>query len=115
MDDESRVIKVTIDRGTGRDGRLVTYEVPIERGESVLGVLQYIHENLDPGLTFYSSCRIGLCTGCLVRVNGRPVFACTTLAEGDMLIEPHGREERVRDLVVQRRPNPETKEKESKA
>ncbi len=82
MDGESRVIRVTIDRGIGREDRPATYEVPVEEGESVLGVLQYIYENLDPGLTFYSSCRIGLCTGCLVRVNGKACFACTTLAEG---------------------------------
>lgn len=97
-----RVITVTIDRGTGGEKNLVTYRLPVERGESVLGVLQYVYENLDSSLAFYSSCRIGLCTGCLVRVNGKAVLACTTAAEGDMLIEPYHRESRVRDLVVER-------------
>jgi len=101
MDGESRVIRVTIDRGIGREDRPATYEVPVEEGESVLGV--------------HSSCRIGLCTGCLVRVNGKACFACTTLAEGDMLIEPCNRETRLRDLVVHRGVNREIKGTEGEA
>jgi len=34
-------------------------------------------------------------------MNGKVVRACTTLAEGDMLIEPHSDDARIRDLVVQ--------------
>lgn len=115
MSSERRVIKVTVDRGTGRESRPVTYEVPIEKGQSVLGVLDYIYERFDPGLTFYSSCRIGLCTGCLVRVNGKPVLACTTIAQDDMLIEPHDIKRRARDLVVQRGAEASAPEGEVKA
>lgn len=115
MSAERHVIQVTVNRGRGRVSRPVTYEVPIEKGESVLGVLDYIYERLDPGLTFYSSCRIGLCTGCLVRVNGKPVLACTTIAEDDMLIEPHDTKRRARDLVVQRGANGSSPEGEVKA
>ena len=36
-----------------------------------------------------------------VRVNGKVVRACTTLAEGDMLVEPCSDDARIRDLMVQ--------------
>jgi len=98
---KARVTTVQVRRGTGDENRLVVYEVPVEPGQSVLGVLQYIYDHLDPTLAFSCSCRIGLCSACLVRVNGKVVRACTTLVEGDMLIEPYSDDARIRDLVVQ--------------
>jgi len=99
--DKARVITVQVRRGSGDENQLATYELPMEPGQSVLGVLQYIYDHLDPTLAFSCSCRIGLCSVCLVRMNGKVVRACTTLAEGDMLIEPHSDDARIRDLVVQ--------------
>lgn len=98
--DEARVITVQVRRGSGDENRLAVYKVPAESGQSVLGVLQYIYDHLDSTLAFSCSCRIGLCLACLVRVNGKVVRACTTLAEGDMLIEPYSDDARIRDLVV---------------
>lgn len=97
---KARVVTVQVRRGSGDENRLAVYEVPVEPGQSVLGVLQYIYDHLDPTLTFSCSCRIGLCSACLMRVNGKAVRACTTLAEGDMLIEPYSDDARIRDLVV---------------
>ena len=99
--DKARIITVQVRRGTDGENQLAAYEVPVEPGQSVLGVLQYIYDYLDPTLAFSCSCRIGLCSACLVRVNGKVVRACTTLAEGDMLIEPYSDDARIRDLVVQ--------------
>jgi succinate dehydrogenase/fumarate reductase-like Fe-S protein len=81
--------------------QLVSYEVPFKKGQSVLGVLQFIYEHLEPDLGFLSSCRIGLCTSCLVRVNGKVVRSCTTLAEGDMIIEPYKESLVLRDLIAE--------------
>ena len=64
-------------------------------------MLQYINENLDGGLAFYTSCQRGLCRGCLVRVNNRPVFACTHLVSGDIVVEPLDKNKVIRDLVVE--------------
>jgi succinate dehydrogenase / fumarate reductase iron-sulfur subunit len=94
-------ITVKVRRGTKDSNRLVSYEVPFEKGQSVLGVLQFIYEYLEPGLGFLSSCRIGLCTSCLVRVNGKVVRSCTTLAQEDMVIEPYKASLVVRDLIAE--------------
>jgi succinate dehydrogenase / fumarate reductase iron-sulfur subunit len=99
--DKARVITVQVRRGSGDENQLAVYKVPVEPGQSVLGVLQYICDYLDSTLAFSCSCRIGLCSACLVRVNGKVVRACTTLAEGDMHVEPYSDNARIRDLVVQ--------------
>jgi succinate dehydrogenase/fumarate reductase-like Fe-S protein len=97
---ESRnIITVRIRRGVDDHNHVDAYRVPVEAGQSVLGVLQHIYDHLDPTLAFSCSCRIGLCSACLVRVNGQVVKACTTLADGDMLIEPYKDGARIRDLA----------------
>jgi succinate dehydrogenase/fumarate reductase-like Fe-S protein len=96
----TRLVSVRVRRGADDQRWWDNYEVPVEAGQSVLGVLQHIYDNLDPTLTFACSCRIGFCSACLVRVNGKAVRACTTLAEGDMVIEPYEDDAVVRDLVV---------------
>jgi succinate dehydrogenase/fumarate reductase iron-sulfur protein len=80
-----------------------TFKVPYESGQSILGVLKYIYETYDPGLAFYHSCRIGKCTGCHVKVNGKARLACTTVADGkDLVIEPLSGYPIIRDLVIDR-------------
>jgi succinate dehydrogenase/fumarate reductase-like Fe-S protein len=98
---EPKTITVCIRRGAGDENQLAEYQVPVETGQSVLGVLQYIYDQLDTTLAFTCSCRIGLCASCLVRVNGQVVRACTTLADGDMLIEPYKDSARIRDLAAE--------------
>ena len=98
--DEQINLTVKVRRGEPGESSVQVYEVPYESGQSVLGVLEYIYENLDSTLSFYYSCRIGMCTGCLVRVNGKAVLACTTLAKGDMLIEPYKEGMVIKDLVA---------------
>jgi succinate dehydrogenase/fumarate reductase-like Fe-S protein len=68
--------------------RFETYDVPYEEGWSVMNVLQYIYENMDPTLSHYYSCRIGRCGGCHLFVNGRAVQSCCTHASEEMVIEP---------------------------
>ncbi len=78
----------------------VTYQVPIEGKTSVLNVLTYITENVDPTLGFYCSCRIGKCLGCSMVVNGEVKLACTTLVETDITVEPLRKSKVIKDLVV---------------
>ncbi len=65
-----------------------TYQVPFVEGMSVMNVLNHIYENIDSSLSYYCSCRIGLCGRCDMIVNGKVVQACTTLVNGDITIEP---------------------------
>ncbi|RLI36440.1 hypothetical protein DRO66_05605 [Candidatus Bathyarchaeota archaeon] len=71
-----------------QSARFETYEIPYKDGLSVMNVLQYIYENIDPTLSHYYSCRIGRCGGCHIFVNGRGVQSCSTRASEEMIIEP---------------------------
>lgn len=79
------------------------YAVPFSRGLTVLMALNYIYENLDSSLAYYYSCRTGKCGGCTVMVNGKAVQSCTTLVEGDIVVEPLRGFEIIKDLVIDAR------------
>lgn len=78
------------------------YEVPkVERGlQTVMNALEYIFENLDPGLAFYRSCRGGVCSGCRLSVNGRQALSCMTIAGDGMVLGPAKGYKVIKDLVV---------------
>jgi succinate dehydrogenase/fumarate reductase iron-sulfur protein len=96
-------IKVKVYRyhpGKEASPRYETYEVPVSTGMSIYNVLQYINENYDGGLSHYCSCRLGVCKGCMVRVNGKPMLACAELAEGDITLDPVNEKKVIKDLLV---------------
>ena len=79
------------------------FQVPIEKGWSLLNVLAYIYEELDPSVCYYGSCRVGKCVACHVKVNGKTRLACTEIAgREDMTIEPlpSVRDTFIRDVVL---------------
>jgi succinate dehydrogenase/fumarate reductase iron-sulfur protein len=78
------------------------YKVPLlsEKGTTALMILNYIYENIDGSLAYYYSCKTGKCGGCMIRINGEPRLACTTVVNGDITLEPIPGFEVIRDLVV---------------
>jgi succinate dehydrogenase / fumarate reductase iron-sulfur subunit len=83
------------------------FKVALEKGITILRVLNHIKENLESRLTFRSFCQAGICGSCAVRVNGVSKLACTTQVwdelndAGDpILIEPLNNFEVIRDLLV---------------
>ena len=58
--------------------RIVTYRVPRTRGMTVLDALLWVKENVDPGLAFRYSCRMGICGSCGMLINGKPELGCET-------------------------------------
>ena len=100
---DNKIIKARVFRlnpGVENTHHYDVFEVPIEKGMSVLDILIHIYENLDSSLAFPYSCRIGRCGGCTLMVNGKPALICTSLAPGDMTIEPLPLSEVARDLVT---------------
>ncbi len=84
------------------------FKVAVEKGITILRVLNYIKEHLEPRLTFRSFCQAGICGSCAVRVNGVSKLACTTQVwdeltgggEDPILVEPLNNLEVIRDLLV---------------
>ena len=98
MTENQPTVKVRIYRSQA--GRHQEYEVPLRDKMSVLNVLQYVSENYDGGLSYYASCRRGLCAGCAVKVNGKAKLACVELVTGDVTIEPLSGDRVVKDLLI---------------
>lgn len=104
MEEATKKVTVKILRSkseTDQKPEFATYEVLLAGKCSILNVLNYIADNLDPSLGYYSSCRIGKCNGCAIVANGKNRLACTTPVLGDLELEPLKRFKIIKDLVVE--------------
>jgi succinate dehydrogenase/fumarate reductase-like Fe-S protein len=96
--------RLRIWRGLAPDnGRIETYDVPFEAGQSVLDGLRWIRSNRDPTLAIRFSCiNANACKECMVEIDGDPAYACTTRLEvRDMTVKPLPNKTLVRDLVTE--------------
>ncbi|MBI5166502.1 MAG: hypothetical protein HY998_02000 [candidate division NC10 bacterium] len=78
------------------------YQVPWEKGDTVLGALIYIYEELDPTLAFRFGCRYKKCGLCAVEVEGRPRLACLAGLKKEMEVSPLRNLPIARDLAIDR-------------
>ena len=87
----------------GAAGRYEHYEVPFEQGQTVLDGLRWIRVHRDATLAIRFSCiNANACKECMIRVDGKTVYACTTrLAEREMTLEPLPNKIHLRDLVTE--------------
>lgn len=99
-----REINVRVERfDTAHGAYQQGYTVPVREDEivSVMNLLEYIYENLDGTLAFFShaACKQAACGKCLVKKDGKTVLACKAAVETDEVsLAPHGKNV-VRDLV----------------
>lgn len=78
------------------------FEYEYREGMTLLDVLNYIYEKVDPTLSYSYCCRNGHCGLCGVTVNGKAVLACKTPASPNSVIEPLKNIGIVKDLVIDR-------------
>jgi succinate dehydrogenase/fumarate reductase-like Fe-S protein len=91
-------------RGTpGAVGRFECYDVPFEPGQTVLDALRWIRIHRDPSLAIRFSCiNANACKECMIRVDDKTVYACTTrLTENQMTLEPLRNKMLIKDLVTE--------------
>ena len=77
--------------------------LPYDKGVTVLGILRYVYEKLDPSLAFRNyHCGALICGCCMLTVNGKQVKSCKTVVEPGttVVIEPFNRDKVIRDLAV---------------
>ncbi len=98
-------MKAKVFRGDSlADPRYDVYDVPLPSDGTctVMDVLEYIYDNLDGTLSFYthSVCNQGICGRCGVKTNGKVALACMrTVTEEEITIEPKN-DKIVKDLVT---------------
>lgn len=106
MANEKKIVKMKVfrfDPTVDKESYYDTYEVETGVGYSVMNALQYVVENIDPTLAFYASCRIGVCLGCIIRINGKPLRSCSTMLTEDVVLEPMDIKNVLRDLTAKSR------------
>jgi succinate dehydrogenase/fumarate reductase-like Fe-S protein len=98
------IARLHVWRGLAREeGRIETYDVPFEAGQSLLDGLRWIRANRDPTLAIRFSCiNANACKECMVEIDGATAYACTTRLEArDMTLGPLPNKTLVRDLVTE--------------
>ena len=85
--------------GRGK-GKYKEYEIPFTERMTVLNACTYVYENFGRSLSFYYSCRIGKCLGCLMDIDCETKLGCATLARDGMRIGPAKKFKVVKDLFV---------------
>lgn len=101
--DERKAIRVEcfrFDPSADEAPRYQRYEIPFTSGMTAHDVLEYIYENIDSSLAFFSSCRRGACGRCMIRVDGKSTLACGIEVAGDIKIDPLHPDRVIRDLKV---------------
>ncbi len=66
----------------GAKPRYDGFQVPLEKGMTVLDALFYARDEIDDGLSFRFSCRGAVCGTCGMLINHVPRLACRTQVEG---------------------------------
>jgi succinate dehydrogenase/fumarate reductase-like Fe-S protein len=100
----SDIATLKIWRGENRAaGRWESFDVPFERGQSVLDGLRWIRANRDPTLAIRFSCiNANACKECMILLDGETVYACTARLEPrDMVLAPLPNKSLLRDLVTE--------------
>ena len=80
-----------------------SFEVPVEKGMTVLDALYYIQNHLDGSIAFRSSCRAGVCGSCAMNINGVYRLACETQCsfyKKNITIKPLNHLPVIKDLFV---------------
>ncbi len=80
-----------------------TYEVPCLNEWVVLDALNWVKENLDPGLSYRWSCHMAVCGSCGMMINGEATLSCKAFIRNypDVIqVEPMAHFPIERDLVT---------------
>nr|WP_282026506.1 2Fe-2S iron-sulfur cluster-binding protein [Limimaricola cinnabarinus] len=78
VSDQEDILEVSVWRGTGSTGSYQTFQVPERDNQTVLDVVSWIQQQIDPSLTYRYACRVGMCGSCAMMVNGKPRWTCRT-------------------------------------
>ena len=73
-----QTLTVTIERGDSAQGSQTVFDVPAFQNQTVLDVVSWIQQNVDPTLSYRFACRVGMCGSCAMMVNGIPRWTCRT-------------------------------------
>ena len=104
---ESKPLQVKIQRshiGDKSQSYWQTYTVPRNRATRVLDAIEYIQDELDPGLGYRRHiCHNLVCQSCTIKVDGHARLTCQAVIRPNVLeikLEPLSNYKLIRDLIV---------------
>ena len=103
------IARLRVRRGTAGEPapRYQEFAVPFEAGASVLDALIWIRTQQDASLAIRYSCiNANVCKECLIAIDGKVGYACTTRLHADRVVtlDPLPGKTVMRDLVSEMRP-----------
>ncbi|MCB8836255.1 2Fe-2S iron-sulfur cluster-binding protein [Aurantimonas sp. VKM B-3413] len=78
MSSTERTLSVSVWRGNAEGGHFEDFQVPERDNQTILDVVSWVQQNLDPTLSYRYACRVGMCGSCAMMVNGKPRWTCRT-------------------------------------
>lgn len=78
MSFDGETLDVSIWRGDSAGGKFESFKVPDKGSQTILDVVVWVQQNLDPSLAYRYACRVGMCGSCAMMVNGQPRWTCRT-------------------------------------
>ncbi|CAM5466173.1 Fumarate reductase iron-sulfur subunit OS=Afipia felis OX=1035 GN=frdB_1 PE=3 SV=1 [Afipia felis] len=78
MSSDAKSLDVSVWRGNSAGGKFESFQVPDQKNQTILDVVVWIQQNLDPSLAYRYACRVGMCGSCAMMVNGQPRWTCRT-------------------------------------
>ncbi len=105
MNEIPEMLEVTLQRGTAGTTRHERFDVPAHDSQTVLDVVTWIQQAVDPTLSYRFACRVGMCGSCAMMVNGVPRWTCRThvsrvARDGRLEIAPLRNLPVIKDLVT---------------
>ena len=96
------MLTVTIERSPEKRD---AFSVPAYDNQTVLDVVSWVQQNVDPTLSYRFACRVGMCGSCAMMVTGVPRWTCRThiskvLKDNEVTIGPLRNLPVIKDLVV---------------
>lgn len=92
------------------ESQLDEFQFDMHPSSTILDALIHIREEIDPTLALRCACRASICGSCGMRVNGDAKLVCKTRIADvspqgqEILIEPMGNQQVIKDLVVSLQP-----------
>jgi succinate dehydrogenase / fumarate reductase iron-sulfur subunit len=113
MSDKTIKFEIKRQDGPGKPSYWQSFEIPWEDGHNIVSALMVVRENpvttsgetVEPVL-WEANCMEEVCGACSMRINGKPMQACSTLIkdlEQPIKLEPLTKFPVVRDLMIDRR------------
>jgi fumarate reductase iron-sulfur subunit len=102
-------LDVSVWRGDAKTGKFEHFKVPIQESQTILDVVSWIQQKVEPTLSYRYACRVGMCGSCAMMVNGVPRWTCRThvkkVLKGNRLeVAPLQNLPVVKDLVTDMEP-----------